>query len=245
MSPRRATTSATGRRAGFTLVEVLVVMALLAVLIAAFGGIMSRSEQAYIRSTEVLLRRLDLAIGRYRDLTGFHPPDGMDGPFLSAEGEELFYGACLYEVLGRPLIVRKVGPGGRLVVERYPSPIMHGMQERELVRDPARPHVAEFLDSWGIPIHYDRLEGGPETFSEQSGGEAHVVPSDYHPPDPRMPSFEGFSVRRAGAQNPGAYDAWSHGSPGHDTPESLGLTEEESARRVIGNWERPRGRSEP
>ena len=119
------TTSGTGRNAGFTLIEILVVISLLVILIAALvANTLSVGQRAYVSANRTLFQRIDLAMGTYKDRVGFLPPDGLDGPYVSRENAELKLSACLYETLGRPLNVEKPAPGGRKVVERYRSPIL-------------------------------------------------------------------------------------------------------------------------
>jgi hypothetical protein len=126
-----------------------------------------------------------------------------------------------------------------VVVERYSSPVLR-FRESELFRveDDEYRNVAEVTDAWGVPVHYDRLEG-PDSYSIQDGTEpVHLVPPEVHPLDPR--EIAGICVTEAGrGQNIGSYDLWSHGSPGHDLPEDRNMTEEEQIAASIVNWERP------
>ncbi|HNR98791.1 MAG TPA: type II secretion system protein [Planctomycetota bacterium] len=233
------TISATGDRGGFTLLEILVVISLMTFLVTALVALtLNLSHRAYEASTRTLLDRIDLSIDKYKDLTGFCPPDGFDAPVTTREGGlEIRSAACLYEFLGRPLQVIKQGAGGKVVVERYDSPVMRGLKESELVRVPGdSADVAEITDAWGGPLHYDRLEGD-DSYSPQNTPDVHLVPPEYHGPDPR--DVPGVAVAEAGTgQNPGRYDVWSHGRHGHEAPER----EEDAAallRETIGNWQPP------
>ena len=242
------TTLVTGRRAGFTLIEILVVISLLVILIAVLvANTIAVGQRAFISSTKTLFRRIDLGMGTYTDRVGFFPPDGMDTTddgqeVVSREGIPIRSSACLYERLGRDLTVEKPAPGGRVVVERYSSPILR-FREMELFRlpDDEVKTVAELLDAWGVPIHYDRLEG-PNSYSVQDGSEepaVHLEELEYHPLDPR--EMEGVIVTRAGeGQNIGKFDLWSHGSAGHDDPADRNMTDEEQVENSVVNWDRPR-----
>ncbi len=233
------TISATGDRRGFTLLEILVVISLMTFLVTALLALtLNLGQRAYVASTRAMLERVDLSIDKYRDLAGFCPPDGFDAAVTMREGSiEIRSSACLYECLGRPLQIIKQGPGGKVVVERYDSPVMRGLKESELVRGLADgADVAEIGDAWGCPLHYDRLEG-EDSYSPQNTPDVHLVPPEYHGPDPR--EEPGIAVTEAGrGQNPGRYDVWSHGRRGHEPPES----DEGTAallRETIGNWQPP------
>lgn len=64
----------TGRRAGFTLIEILVVISLLVILIAALvANTIAVGQRAYRDSTQTLFRRIDLGMGTYTDRVGFFP----------------------------------------------------------------------------------------------------------------------------------------------------------------------------
>jgi type II secretory pathway pseudopilin PulG len=192
--------------------EILVVISLLIILIAAVvTSFISVGQRAYVDSTRTLLRRIELAVETYRDRAGFYPPDGLDGPVKSRFGADIYLSTCLYETLGLPLNVEKPAPGGRKVVERYSSPIVR-FRDAELERSLDDPRLAELADAWGVPIHYDRLEG-EHSYSEQSDGTHHVNPVDPHPLDPR--EVEGFAKVLGQGQNPGRFDVWSHGPRGH------------------------------
>jgi type II secretory pathway pseudopilin PulG len=234
------TTSVTGSRTGFTLIEILVVISLLIILVAALvANTLSVGQRAYRSATETLFQRLDLSAGTYKDRVGFYPADGMDGQLgvESKEGRVIRSSACLYEFLGRPLRVEKVAPGGRKVVERYPSPILR-LRESELERIPGDKTVAEIADAWGVPIHYDRLEG-EDSYSLQDSGEVHLNPTETHPSDPR--ELEGVYVLEAGkGQNRGRFDLWSHGQKGHDVEAGSDEEYEPQGTGVVCNWEKPR-----
>lgn len=232
-------TSATGERRGFTLVEILVVISLMTFLVTVLvTATLNVGQKAYVASTQVLFERIDLSIDRYRDLCGFCPPDGLDGPVVSREGKEIKSSACLYEYLGRPLQIAKLGTGGKVVVERYDSPVMRGLRSSEIEMSPDEGvAIAEIRDAWGSPLHYDRLEG-ENSFSEQSTADIHLSPPEFHPIDPREQA--GVMVVEAGkGQNLGKYDVWSHGRHGHDKPES-DVEVSTALKETLGNWKPPK-----
>ncbi len=239
-------TSAIGERRGFTLVEILVVISLMTLIVTALvAATLNVGQRAYVAATQALFERIDLAAGGYKDLSGFYPPDGLDaaadgsdGTVKSREGRELRGAACLYEFLGRPLQIVKHGAGGKVVVERYDSTLLRGLRESELARVPEEgADVAEIRDSWNTPIHYDRLEG-ENSYSEQSTGEVHLEPPEWHPADPR--SEAGVMVVDADkGQNPGKYDIWSHGRHGHD-PLEADVDAKTALKETLCNWRPPK-----
>jgi prepilin-type N-terminal cleavage/methylation domain-containing protein len=233
------TTSATGERRGFTLVEILVVITLITLLMTALvAATLNVGQRAYVSSTQILFERIDMSVDRYKDLSGFYPADGLDAPVTSREGKGIMASACLYEFVGRPLVIVKEGPGGKPVVERYDSPVMRGLKQAEIARPPdATADIGEIVDAWQMPIHYDRLEG-EGSFSPQSTPDIHLVPPEYHPVDPR--EVAGVAVTEAGrGQNLGKYDVWSHGRPGHDKPEG-DENEKTALKQTLGNWKPPK-----
>jgi len=237
------TTSETGRRfrgrirLGFTLIEVLVVISLMVIIVAALvANTLSVGQRAYVKATESLFQRIDLAMGTYHDREGFYVPDGLDADYLSREGVQIRGSACLYECLGRSMIIAKVGPGGRKVYERYSSPAIR-FKDAELDKVPDDPMVAEIKDAWGTPIHYDRLEGD-ESYSMQDYPEIHLNPPDNHPPDPR--ELEGCVKKLGTGQHPGAFDLWSHGRFGHDvTPYGEEGDLQAAIKAIVCNWDKP------
>ncbi len=234
------TISGTGRARGFTLIEILVVISLIMVLVAALvANTIKVGQRAYVSSTKTLLNRLDLALGSYRDRVGFYPPDGFDGtePVNARDVPDfpLRASMCLYETLGRPLVIVKPAPGGRRVVERYPTPLIR-FRETELYHHPEYNSIAEILDAWGVPIHYDRLEG-PNSYSIEDAPEIHLEPPPEHPPDPREVEASAQVVGQG--QNPGKYDIWSHGPYGHEVPPSVYETTG-GPTNIICNWRLPK-----
>ncbi len=234
------TISATGRQAAFTLIEILVVISLIIILVAALVvNVISVGQRAYISATKSLFQRIELGTGTYKDRTGFNPADGLDAPVTSRDDEPIQSSACLYEYLGRPLVIEKPAPGGRTVVERYPSAVLR-FRESELERIPGELNRAEVTDAWGIPIHYDRLEG-TDSYSMQEDPAIHLNPPEYHPVDPRE-VIAAVATQTGQGQNPGSFDLWSHGLPGHDPPE---VAEDEFAAdkavaAIICNWAKPK-----
>ena len=70
-----------GRAAGFTLIEILVVIAILAILAGLVVSLAPAAAEKKIRSrAQALISELDLAIGSYRADLGFLPPDNPGNP---------------------------------------------------------------------------------------------------------------------------------------------------------------------
>ena len=84
------------RESGFTLVEILIVMAIVGILaslvLLAMGTI---QKQAKDKATEALVERLNLHIADYYRLSGKLPDDGNDTVF-EREGVRLKGSAALY-----------------------------------------------------------------------------------------------------------------------------------------------------
>ncbi len=246
--------SGTGRRcSGFTLIELLVVIGILTTLAAVFvGSLLTVGEKAQRRATEALFQRISIGVDKYKDYSGFYPPDGLDGEITTGGGIPIVSTQSLYHFIGRPFVIKKPAPGGRVKVERYSSPLLSFTDSEieyrytgdveEVPEDEERP--AEILDKWGTPLHYDRLEGDPfNSLSRQGTPEIHLNPPDYHSPDPR--DVEGLVsdftekpvVQETGPQNPGKYDLWSHGSAEHTAPGRQSYeTEEDLLKQTLGNW---------
>jgi prepilin-type N-terminal cleavage/methylation domain-containing protein len=215
-------TEASGPRAAFTLVEVLVVIAILATLIAMVSGAAIQClERSRVLATEAQIQRLMAHLEDYRDLAGEFPPDGIDGEVRNAEGEPILGSACLGYFLARPIRVREL-VGGSEELKEYP-PIVTPWRRDDLGPE-ERPGVREVVDAWKNPLHYDNTEDGE--FRPQ-GGEVHSpeVEDDMHPDDPRGGSFIAGgqnAVDRPGIQGRG-FDLWSHGRQEGKEPEHFPL----------------------
>ena len=69
------------RRAGFTLIELIVVIAIIGVLASLIFpviGVVNRKKQ--INTAETQLKALEIAIDGYKTKLGFYPPDNPNNP---------------------------------------------------------------------------------------------------------------------------------------------------------------------
>lgn len=241
-----------GQTNGFTLIELLVVIFILTLLAAMMvPNIIYVGDQARSKATEALFERITMGVDKYKDLTGFFPEDGLDSPLKNKGGDPIMSSQCIYELLGRPLLIEKPAPGGRKIVERHNSPVLdfktseievaRGEDETEKPAGTGRiiPR-GDIMDGWGTPIHYDRLEG-KESYSVQDTPDIHVNPPGFHPLDPR--EFDGIAVEKMGPQNMGSYDLWSHGLVGHSPHKEYSdeyKSEEDMLKTTICNWDKPK-----
>jgi prepilin-type N-terminal cleavage/methylation domain-containing protein len=204
-----------GSRSGFTLVEIIVVMAIIVTLFAlialGLGAVMGRAAE---KATGALITRMKSDLDAYKSLLGSYPPDGLDSPEKNDQGEIIRGSACLYHYLTKPLVIPEKNAGQ---VRKIEHPPISKFADRELSKeDPDHPGVREILDGWKVPIHYDNVEDG-EFHSQR--GEVHFpeVDDEEHPADPRDGTVEVDGkpvVEKAGIQGKG-YDIWSHAELGH------------------------------
>ena len=211
------------RNAGFTLIEIIVVMAIIVVLVGlvlvSARGILGRGYQ---RNTEARIRTIEDHLEKYRELTGKYPPDGFDTPEKNDQGTKIHGSTCLHYFLTRPVRVeRKIA--GRLEIDEHPA-IAEFKQNELSPEDPDSPGARELIDGWGTPFHYDNTEDGrfePQTFA------SHLPEADEetHPDDPRTGDFivdAKNAVEKPGIQKKG-FDLWSHGEQGHETNEAKSM----------------------
>jgi prepilin-type N-terminal cleavage/methylation domain-containing protein len=209
----RSTTDPRGRRSGFTLVEILVVMFILVTLAGLVMVIVGPAdERARIRSTEALIRRLKLHLEEYKGLMGNYPPDGIDFAVRNDKGEPVRGSASLHFHLTKPLIVTKM-IGGETRKEAHPPIATFGPADLTEEHEDY-PGVREIKDAFGVPIHYDNTEDGrfrPQGAEVHYGGD---IDERTHPPDPRSDDSK-WAPKPGSVQSIG-YDLWSHGKRGHD-----------------------------
>ena len=211
------------RDAGFTLIEIIVVMAIIVVLVGlvlvSARGILGKGYQ---RNTEARIRMVEDHLEKYKELTGKYPPDGFDSPQKNDQGTKIYGSACLQYFLSRPVRVeRKIA--GRLEIKEHP-PIYQFSKGELSAEDADAPGAREIVDGWGTPFHYDNTEDG--RFEAQSFA-SHLpeADEDTHPEDPRTGDFivDGKNaVEKPGVQGKG-FDLWSHGEQGHETSEAKSL----------------------
>jgi hypothetical protein len=206
------------------MVEVMVVIAILALLASIIiVATMGYRQRAAVAATKALVQRIDLALQKYRELTGEYPPDGLDFEVRNDEGVAIRGSACLHHFLSRD-IEAKIESAGETRTVREPPPM--DFKEGELAEDPENPGVFEVIDSFGTPIHYDNTEDG--RFVPQDGT-VHMPEILEHPPDPRE-SVDYGVVTRSGIQGKG-FDIWSHGAGYHRTVDL-----EENLKKILGSW---------
>ena len=67
------------RRSGFTLIELMVVIAIIALLSALVAGLATRSSEKKVNArAQVLIKQVEMAIDDYKDQLGFLPPDNTN-----------------------------------------------------------------------------------------------------------------------------------------------------------------------
>ena len=142
------------REGGFTLIEILVVMAIIAFLAAlilvATGPIFRRASRT---STEGMMQRLQTYIMDYTRKKGRLPPDGFDTKVRSPEGTDLQGSAALYYHLTQPIRV-KIDIAGEDKIVTY-EPVADFKSGELLVIDDEDPAARYIVDGFGVPIHYD------------------------------------------------------------------------------------------
>ncbi len=213
-------------RAGFTLIELMVAISIVVVLLAMLAIVTLKYRlRAQLDRTRGFVEELRITIQDYKSATGHFPPDGIDGELLSEESRTpLQSGAALAHALTQPYLRKTQRPDGSFA-EELVEPERPLKRADLLVPDDDGPQVAELVDVWGNPFHYDCLDTA-EMYSPQGDASVHLVSAAVHQEDPR--EAVDVAVRAAGPQNVGSYDLWSHGPKGHSS--------EELPAEAIGNW---------
>jgi len=215
----RPKASSQSRAAGFTLIEVLTVVGIIGLLIAAIvvvtGG---ATEKAAKKGTQGILNRLAMALESYHSEFQAYPPDGYDEPVIAPNGQRLRGSACLTYYLAW------MYPDGSGNFERFTLKkpdfsdsdnikmidVNKGVPFIEEVKtNDELNKFGEFVDKFGMrsgnPLHYDNTEvvngksmytSRPQTMSGESD------------PDPREANNKGKPFFRDG------YDLWSSGPDG-------------------------------
>ena len=222
----RARGSISGSRmiSGFTMIEVMVVVAILALLMSMVLGVaLSQRKKASIQATRALIQRIEIALQDYHNLLHEYPPDGLDSEVHNADGTPILGSACLYHFLSSEVKYQEDRAGE--IIKRKHDPLME-FKASEIREDPENPGVFEIVDGFDTPFHYDNTEN--RRFDPQDGS-AHMPEVPDHPPDPRE-SVDYGVVTREGIQGTG-YDLWSHGEALHRIEDA-----EKDLKAVIASW---------
>jgi prepilin-type N-terminal cleavage/methylation domain-containing protein len=210
------------KRSGFTLIEVLVVMAIISILIVGIiVGVGGMRKRAMGEKTKALLNRISVALGSYHAQFRSYPADGYDRPLFVMYGrnrQRVKGSTALVYFLCRPLTkLYRIGADGEIRRQTV-GPFLE-LKKDELSGDAARtiderlddPRT-EILDAWGHPIHYDNLErelhfrANDLTDINYAHSMPGLVQGIDHWKDPRT---QGGGVK---AMNDGTYDLFSHGA---------------------------------
>jgi len=216
------------------MITISIILMLFAMLIVAGGKYRRKSMQS---KTEGQIQTLGIFLESYKAKAGGYPKDGLDeGDRVETEdGTRLQSGAALTFALRSKVTLVKRQPNGELKAMGQEDPIAGDeLKDRDLTKPYLDDAFArELLDGFDEPFHYDRLAGGPPTYSRQDDGDVHLGWDDrtdaVHSEDPR--EAVGRGVESLGLQNVGRYDLWSHGNGGHSP--------EEKPNSVIANWRIP------
>lgn len=205
---------------GFTLIEVLTVVAIMMILfsmvVVAVSTIRRRMNK---KATIALIHRLRLGLEEYREITGHYPPDGYDSEVTNDDGQKIWGAACLYYFLTKELTQKEEVSGQ--IRTRKREPVMEFNDTELSLEFEDLPGVREVWDGFGLPFHYDNTENGVFAPGNQENT-AHMIPVDFHPPDPRT-SEDPSVVPRPGIQRVG-YDLWSHGTANGHKDDQVDLT---------------------
>jgi len=201
------------RKAGFTLVEILVVIGIISVLLGILVACLNRSPGPPA-GTKAQLLRLSMALQSYRNEFHAFPPDGYDEPVIASNGRQLKGSACLTYFLAWKY---PDGSGGFVDYDMTRRKYINAELYHEAPANNGRPFwdcnvkkeltkSGEILDLFGNPVRYDNCERARDGIVRYSPGiQPMAGGSD---PDPREATSSGrpFST--------GRYDLWSCGPDG-------------------------------
>ncbi len=172
-------------RLGFTLVEVLIVVAILAVVAAGLVGLSSYLQtQNNTVLTEKCLELLSTAVAEFYDITAHFPIDdwgdiGADGSRIagaSKSGDNPNSDELLYLQLS-------LLPQTRQIISKLPekllaSPLSEARVQLAHDLSANTPYLRSIVDPWGEPLHYDASgsfpriwSSGPDGIDDDGGGD--------------------------------------------------------------------------
>lgn len=232
------------KKKGFTLIEILVVVAILAILVAlTVIGLAGVQNKAKVAATKGLIGALTDAVEEYYETFKEYPPDGYDGySTIGRKGT-----AALVYYLCQPITYnRKVGPpGAQYDQKRKVGPFFKQYKrnqftvryktDAELENGIQNNSQLEFQDAWKMALEYDRVgedkndDGKLDTSEEVSkcdpGHTTHLgKAAQNHAKDPRFEGGQPSGILKAGA----TFFLWSNGTPGKQSGWE--------PKNPIGNW---------
>ena len=142
------------RRAGFTVLEMLVVIGLIIFMIAFLGYMLvNANKTAKIRATQALMQSITISLGTYQSMNGALPPDTGFG--LPVGNNKNYDAGSLYRYLS---LSAKTGQG---------LPLHVPTENLRNYTDPLYGPSKMIVDAWGNPIGYI---GDPRRVIHNQGG---------------------------------------------------------------------------
>ncbi|HEY3323655.1 MAG TPA: prepilin-type N-terminal cleavage/methylation domain-containing protein [Planctomycetota bacterium] len=163
----------TGRVSGFTLIEMLVVIAIILILIGILIPVIGTAQQqARKRATRTLIDGLAAGIERYNVQFGMYPPDGnIDSRFQNSSAYLLYY-LCGEDRTG--VTKRYVGLDGKQKITKFDPYVT--VPEQHLTKKNGEWII---VDSWHEPISYLNCAQNPDLVQARASGVA-PDPAKYH-----------------------------------------------------------------
>lgn len=170
LAPSRSTAAAARRRAGFTLVEILAVLAILGLLMSMAVFFFGRQkEQGYVAKTRAVMAEIEIQVTKYSTKFGDAPPDRLADLKIRASNELNEGSEALYAALHS-----KTFTAGDSMRDDVICNTDDDSTPTAYHRDAGVTGLFEVMDGWGNPIAYFH----PRDY----GREQHYLMGD--PPDP-------------------------------------------------------------